>query len=83
MSSKLGPIRSQTAGLASLGRLEKITSYERNVVSTLRPSILIGSSPFLQVATATIKAWMSLNFGQIPPPTAEIAALNRLEKKTK
>ena len=31
-----------------------------NVVTTLAPSFLIGSSSFLQVTRTTIKAWMSL-----------------------
>ena len=31
-------------------------------MTTLVPAFLYGSSPFLQVARTTIKAWMSLNF---------------------
>ena len=27
-----------------------------------------------------MKAWMSSNFGQIPPPTPELSALARLKK---
>ena len=27
-----------------------------------------------------MKAWMSSNFGQIPPPTPELSALGRLKK---
>ena len=41
----------------------------RNVVSTLVLSFLNGSSSFLQVTRTTIKAWMSLNFCQIPSST--------------
>ena len=40
-----------------------------NVVSTLAPSVLIGSSSYLQVIS-----------DQIGPRTAELAALERLEK---
>ena len=29
-----------------------------------------------------MKAWMNLNFGGIPLPTAELAALERLESRT-
>ena len=35
-----------------------------NVVSTLVPSFLIGSSSFLQVSRTCMKAWMSLNFSK-------------------
>ena len=76
MSSKFGPIRPRTAELAALERLKKIpwTYNGRNVVSTLAPSFLIGSSSFLQVTRATIKAWSSSNFGRTPSLTAELAA---------
>ena len=36
---------------------------------------LIGSFSYLQVMRTYIKAYMSLNFGQIPPLTTELAAL--------
>ena len=51
-----------------------------NVVNTLAPSFLIGSSSFLQVTSKTIKAWTSAKFDQIRPWTAELTALERLEK---
>ena len=51
-----------------------------NLVSTLAPSSLIGSSSFLQVTRTTTKAWMSFNLGRIPPLTLELAALERLKK---
>ena len=54
---------------------------DRNVVSTLVLSFLNGSSSFLQVTRTTIKAWMSLNFFQIPSPTTELAALERLKNE--
>ena len=52
----------------------------RNVVTTLVHSFLNGSS-FLQITRPTIKAWMSLNFGKIPPLTSELAALERLKNQ--
>ena len=40
---------------------------------------LIGSISYLQVVRTYIKAYMSLNFGQIPPLTTQLAALERLK----
>ena len=54
-----------------------------NVVSTLALSFLIGSSSYLQVARTSITSQTSLKFGQIGPRTAELAALERLEKTPK
>ena len=51
-----------------------------NVVNTLAPSLLIGSSSFLQVTRTTIKSRMSSKFGQIQLWTAELAALDGLKK---
>ena len=51
-----------------------------NVVTTLAPSFLNGSSSYLQVKRTSITSRMSLKFGQIGPRTAELAALGRLEK---
>ena len=72
-SSKFGQIGPRTAKLAALERLEKSpwTYNGSNLVNTLAPSFLIRSSSFLQVVRTCIKAWMSSNFGQIPPPTPE------------
>ena len=53
-----------------------------NVVNTLAPSFLIGSSSFLQVTRTTIKSRTSSKFDQIRPWTADLAALERLEKFT-
>ena len=47
---------------------------------TLAPSILLGSSLFLQVMRATITSRMGSKFGKIRPGTEELAALERLEK---
>ena len=54
-----------------------------NVVNTLEPSFLIGSSSFLQVTRTTIKAWTRPKFDQNRPLTAELATLERLEKSPK
>ena len=51
-----------------------------NVVNTLAPSFLIGSSLFFQVKRTIIISLTSLNFSQIQPRTAELAALERLKK---
>ena len=56
---------------------EKLTY---NVVNTLAPLLLIGSSIFLQVRRTTIKSRPSLKFDQIGLGTAESSALERLEK---
>ena len=46
-----------------------------NLVSTLAPSFLIGSSSYLQVKRKNIISQISLNFGQVLPRNAELAAL--------
>ena len=81
MSSNFDPIRQWTVELAALERLQKfpLTYNGRNVVSTLGPSFLIGSSSYLQVTRTTIKAWMSWNLSGIPPLTAKLAALECLK----
>ena len=70
-----GPDRSRT--LVSMA-----TDSSHNLVTTLAPSILIGSSSFLQVmrTTTCIKSWMSSKFGQIRQRNADLAALERLKK---
>ena len=52
-------------------------------MNTLAPSFLIGSSSYLQVRRTSITSRTSLKFGQIGPRTAELAALERLEKSLK
>ena len=49
-------------------------------MNTLAPSFLIGSSSYLQVTRTSITSRTSSKFGQIGPRTAELAALERLEK---
>ena len=51
-----------------------------NVVNTLVPSFLIGSSSYLQVTGTSITSRTSSKFSQIGPRTAELAALGHLEK---
>ena len=77
MSSKFGQIGPRTAELTALECLKKSpkTYNGRNVVNTLAPLFMIGSSSFLQVTRTYMKAWMSSNFNHIPPPTPELSAL--------
>ena len=77
MGSKFGRIRPGTYELAALARLEKSpwTYNGRNVVTTLEPSFLDGSSLSLHILRPTIKA--CLNLGKIPSLTSELAALER------
>ena len=51
-----------------------------NVVNTLAPSLLIRSSSYLQVTKISITSRTCSKFDQIGPRTAELAALERLEK---
>ena len=48
-------------------------------MNTLAPAFLIRSSSFLHVTWTYMKAWMSSNFNQIPPPTPVLSALARLK----
>ena len=50
-----------------------------NVVTTLAPSFLIGSSSFLQATSKPISR-MGSKFSRIRPGTYELPALERLEK---
>ena len=75
MRSNFGRIPPLTLKLVAL-ELQKKTSYD--LVSTLAPSFLIGSSSYLQVKRTTISRTSS-NFGQIGPRTVELAALERLK----
>ena len=54
-----------------------------NLVSTLAPSFLIGSSSYLQITRTSIISQTSSNFSQILPRTGELAALERLKKSHK
>ena len=53
-----------------------------NVVTSLAPLFIIGSSSFLQIASKTIKSWMGLKFSQNGPQTVELVALECLERST-
>ena len=48
-------------------------------MTTLVLSILSGSSSFLQIRRAIIKAWMGLNTVKIPFPNIELAPLGHLK----
>ena len=50
-------------------------------MNTPARSFLIGSSSFLRVMRTCIKAWMSSNFGKIPPQTTELAVLEHLKNQ--
>ena len=54
-----------------------------NVVTTLAPSFLIGSSSFLQATRTLIKSQMGLKFGRIRLGTYELPALERLKNPHK
>ena len=54
-----------------------------NVVTTLAPSFLIGSSSFLQATRKPIISRMGSKFSRIRIGTYELAALERLEKSPK
>ena len=83
MSSNFGQIRPPTTELAALERRKKfpLTYNGKNEVITFSRLFLIGSFSYLQVVRTYIKAYMSLNFGQIPPLTTELAALERLKNQ--
>ena len=49
-------------------------------MNTLASSFFIGSSLYLQVMRTSITSRTSSKFGQIRPRTAELAALESLEK---
>ena len=53
----------------------------KNKVITFSRLVLIRSFSYLQVMRTYIKAYMSLNFAQIPPLTTELAALERLKNR--
>ena len=48
-------------------------------MATLAPSFLFGYSLFLEVTRTFITSWMSSNFDQIQPLTAELSALECLK----
>ena len=50
-------------------------------MTTLVPTFSNGSSSFLQVTRSAMKAWMGLNFGNIPSLTSELAALERVKNQ--
>ena len=50
-----------------------------NLVSTLAPSFLIGSSSYLQITRTTLISRTSSKLDQIRPRTAKLAALERLK----
>ena len=55
---------------------------EKNGVATFSQLFFIRSFSYLQVMMTCMRAPRSSNFGQIRPPTAELAALKRLKKSS-
>ena len=76
MSSNFGQIPPPTTVICPCAS-EK---FIYNVVSTLAPLFLVGSSAYWEVTRTFITSRTSSKFGQIGPRTAELAALERLEK---
>ena len=83
MSSKFGQIWPPTTELAAFERRKKFpwTYNGKNEVITFSRLFLIGSFSYLQVMRTYIKVYTSLNFGQIPPLTTELTALERLKNR--
>ena len=83
MSSNFGQIGPPTTELAALERRKKFPStYNgKNEVITFSRLFLIRSFSYLQVMRTYIKAYMSLDFRQVPPLTTELAALERLKNR--
>ena len=72
MSSNFGQIPPPTPELSAIAHLKKMM-YD--VVNTLAPLFLIGSSSYWQVTRTSITSRTSSKFGQTGPRTAELAAL--------
>ena len=52
----------------------------KNGASSFSRLLFTRSFSYLQVTMSCMRAWTSSNFGLIGPPTAELAALERLKK---
>ena len=83
MSSNFGQIGPLTTELAALERQKKFpqTYNGKNEVITFSRLFLIRSFSYLQVMRTYLKAYMSLDFGQVTPLTTELAALERLKNR--
>ena len=78
MSLNFCQIPPLTLELSVLERPKK--KSKSDLLATLTPSFLFGSSSVFQVTRTTIKSGQSLNLGQIGPRAAELAALEQIEK---
>ena len=76
MSPKFGQMRP----LVSMA-IDRVT-VGKNGVITFSRTFLIGFISYLQVKIIYKRAWMSSKFGEIRPWTTELAALERLKKKS-
>ena len=83
MSSNFGQIGPPTTELAALSVGKNSHRLIMGKTKSLRflGCFLIGSFSYLQVMRTYINAYMSWNFGQIPPLTTELAALERLKNR--
>ena len=79
MNLNFSKIPSLTSELAGFGRLKKSMN---NVVTTIAPSFLIGSSSLLQATRKLIVSRTGSKFGRIQPGTYELPALERFEKSS-
>ena len=81
MRTKFGKIQPWTAELAALERLKKspLTYNGKDVVNAPAPSLLMGSSSFLQATRRAIRSRMSSKFSEFRPWTAELPALECLK----
>ena len=77
MTLNFGKIPLLTSELAALERQKKLMN---NVVTTLAPSFLTGSSSFLQATSKPIIPRMDSKFSGIRLGTYELPALEHLEK---
>ena len=83
MSSNFGQIWPPTTELAALsvGKNFHRLIMGKTKLITFSWLFLIGSFPYLQVMRTYIKAYISLNFGQIQPLSTKLAALERLKNR--
>ena len=77
MSLNFGKIPSLDFGVSCPGASENVMN---NVVTTLAPSFLIGSSSFLQATSKPIISWMGSKFSRIQTGTYKLSAIERSEK---
>ena len=80
MRAKVWPCYNQNRVITS-SVIKGLKCNGKKEVITVSRLFLIGSFSYLQVMRTYIKAYTNLNFGQIPPPTMELAALECLKNR--